>query len=117
MSEPTKASGWHYTPALPVRPAPYWDRPARPLAALIYLVWSWRPVSERALFLLIAIGIGASKACDGQILVTEDMLSFYDGHRPKFVRPFADLNQDIAAAAQAYRQAGQARYKCRNLSQ
>ena len=35
MSEPIKASGWHYTPALPVKPAPYWDRPARPLAAFI----------------------------------------------------------------------------------
>ena len=51
------------------------------------------------------IGIGASAACDGQILVTDDMLGLYDGHTPKFVRPFADLKQDIAAAAKAYRAA------------
>ena len=52
-----------------------------------------------------AIGIGASQACDGQILVTDDMLGLYDGHKPKFVRRFAHLNKDITAAAQAYRQA------------
>ena len=51
------------------------------------------------------IGIGASAACDGQILVTDDMLGLYDGHTPKFVRPFAVLKQDIAAAAKAYRAA------------
>jgi len=51
------------------------------------------------------IGIGASAACDGQILVTDDMLRPYDGHTPKFVRPFADLKQDIATAAKAYRAA------------
>ena len=44
MSEPTKdfrlaLQHWLDVPrSLPVRPAPYWDRPARPLAALIYLV-------------------------------------------------------------------------------
>ena len=57
MSEPSKASGWHHTPRLPVRPAPYWDRPARPVAAFVYLARSWRPVSDRALFLLIAVGV------------------------------------------------------------
>ena len=51
------------------------------------------------------IGIGASQACDGQILVTDDMLGLYDGQRPKFVRPFAHLNSAITAAATAYRQA------------
>ena len=33
------------------------------------------------------------------------MLGLYDGHRPKFVRPFAELKQDITAAANAYRAA------------
>lgn len=51
------------------------------------------------------IGIGASQACDGQILVTDDMLGLYDGQRPAFVRAFADLNSAITAAATAYRQA------------
>ncbi|MEM7679526.1 MAG: 3-methyl-2-oxobutanoate hydroxymethyltransferase, partial [Pseudomonadota bacterium] len=37
------------------------------------------------------IGIGASVACDGQILVTEDMLGMTDGHIPKFVKQYAKL--------------------------
>ena len=52
-----------------------------------------------------SIGIGASPACDGQILVTEDMLGMFDAYIPKFVRKFANLKPDIAAAAKAYQQA------------
>ena len=40
------------------------------------------------------IGIGASAGCDGQILVTEDMLGMFDW-TPKFVRRYADLRGDI----------------------
>lgn len=47
------------------------------------------------------IGIGASPACDGQILVTDDMLGVFDW-TPKFVRKFADLRGDIEAAAKGY---------------
>jgi 3-methyl-2-oxobutanoate hydroxymethyltransferase len=47
------------------------------------------------------IGIGASAGCDGQILVTEDMLGLFDW-TPKFVRRYADLRGDIAAAVRAY---------------
>lgn len=47
------------------------------------------------------IGIGASKTCDGQILVTPDMLGVFDW-TPKFVRKYADLRSDIAGAAEAY---------------
>ena len=47
------------------------------------------------------IGIGASAGCDGQILVTEDMLGLFDW-TPKFVRRYADLRIDIAAAVRAY---------------
>lgn len=54
------------------------------------------------------IGIGASAACDGQILVTEDMLGVFE-RTPKFVRKFADLRGDIAAAAEAYAAAVRAR--------
>ncbi|KEZ16869.1 3-methyl-2-oxobutanoate hydroxymethyltransferase [Sphingobium sp. WW5] len=47
------------------------------------------------------IGIGASNACDGQILVTEDMLGLFDW-TPKFVRRYADLRGTITAAIAAY---------------
>jgi 3-methyl-2-oxobutanoate hydroxymethyltransferase len=47
------------------------------------------------------IGIGASAGCDGQILVTEDMLGLFDW-TPKFVRRYADLRGDIARAVRAY---------------
>lgn len=47
------------------------------------------------------IGIGASAACDGQILVTDDMLGRFDW-TPKFVRRYADLRSEIDRAAQAY---------------
>ncbi len=48
------------------------------------------------------IGIGASSSCDGQILVTEDMLGISVGHIPKFVKKYATLSQDISAAAKTY---------------
>ena len=47
------------------------------------------------------IGIGASAGCDGQILVTDDMLGLFDW-TPKFVRRYADLKGEIARAAKAY---------------
>ena len=47
------------------------------------------------------IGIGASAGCDGQILVTDDMLGMFES-TPKFVRRYADLRARIAAAARAY---------------
>lgn len=37
------------------------------------------------------IGIGASNVCDGQILVTEDMLGYSLGRMPKFVKEYATL--------------------------
>ncbi len=47
------------------------------------------------------IGIGASAACDGQILVTDDMLGLFDW-TPRFVRRYADLRARIGEAVQAY---------------
>ena len=47
------------------------------------------------------IGIGASENCDGQILVTEDMLGLSPSV-PKFVKEFASLGAQIAGAAEAY---------------
>lgn len=47
------------------------------------------------------IGIGASPRCDGQILVTDDMLGLFDW-TPKFVRRYANLRQSITEAVAAY---------------
>lgn len=47
------------------------------------------------------IGIGASASCDGQVLVTQDMLGLFDW-TPKFVRRYADLRAAIDAAAAEY---------------
>ncbi len=47
------------------------------------------------------IGIGASAACDGQILVVNDMLGMFDWS-PKFVRRYADLRGEITRAAKSY---------------
>jgi len=47
------------------------------------------------------IGIGASPACDGQILVMEDMLGL-NPNPPKFVREYASLGPAIEAAVKAY---------------
>jgi 3-methyl-2-oxobutanoate hydroxymethyltransferase len=47
------------------------------------------------------IGIGASPACDGQILVLEDMLGL-SPWVPKFVKRYTDLGPSIGAAVEAY---------------
>ena len=47
------------------------------------------------------IGIGASPACDGQILVMEDMLGL-NPNPPKFVRQYAQLGPAIEAAVRSY---------------
>ena len=48
------------------------------------------------------IGIGASKACDGQILVSEDMLGMTQGKLPRFVKCYADCAGNIQQAAAQY---------------
>lgn len=55
------------------------------------------------------IGIGASPKCDGQILVSEDMLGMVFGHTPKFVKKFADIAFHINQAADEYAQAVKSR--------
>ena len=50
------------------------------------------------------IGIGASPACDGQILVSEDLLGLFADFTPKFVQRYADLGPQISAAVEAYAQ-------------
>jgi 3-methyl-2-oxobutanoate hydroxymethyltransferase len=47
------------------------------------------------------IGIGASAACDGQVLVVDDMLGMFE-RVPRFVERFDELAQRIDVAASAY---------------
>jgi 3-methyl-2-oxobutanoate hydroxymethyltransferase len=47
------------------------------------------------------VGIGASSACDGQILVTDDMVGMFDW-TPKFVRRYADLKDVVGKAVDGY---------------
>jgi 3-methyl-2-oxobutanoate hydroxymethyltransferase len=49
------------------------------------------------------IGIGAGPHCDGQVLVTSDVLGLTVGHVPKFVRQYADLRSVIKDAVSRYR--------------
>jgi len=50
------------------------------------------------------IGIGAGPGCDGQILVTHDLLGLSGATVPKFVKCYADLGDRMAEAFRAYRQ-------------
>lgn len=56
----------------------------------------------------ITIGIGASAACDGQILVTDDMLGMLT-RVPKFAKKYMDLRQHISTAVGQYATEVQAR--------
>ena len=48
------------------------------------------------------IGIGGSPACDGQILVIDDMLGLFTEFTPKFVKRYRRLGDEIRAAAREY---------------
>jgi 3-methyl-2-oxobutanoate hydroxymethyltransferase len=48
------------------------------------------------------IGIGASPACDGQVLVTEDILGLYADFTPKFAKRYAEVGKLVSEAAGAY---------------
>jgi 3-methyl-2-oxobutanoate hydroxymethyltransferase len=48
------------------------------------------------------IGIGAGPGCDGQVLVTPDLLGLFEGFRPRFVRRYAELGEPIRQAARSY---------------
>jgi 3-methyl-2-oxobutanoate hydroxymethyltransferase len=48
------------------------------------------------------IGIGAGPGCDGQVLVSHDLLGFYHGHQAKFVRRYAELNETVRDAYQRF---------------
>ena len=48
------------------------------------------------------IGIGAGAGCDGQVLVVHDMLGINKGFKPRFLRQYANLYDDIGNAVSNY---------------
>jgi len=48
------------------------------------------------------IGIGAGAGCDGQVLVTPDLLGLYPRFRPKFVKAYAELGRQVHEAVARY---------------
>jgi 3-methyl-2-oxobutanoate hydroxymethyltransferase len=48
------------------------------------------------------IGIGAGRCTDGQVLVWHDMLGYYDGHAPRFVKRYAEIGDAIVDALGRY---------------
>lgn len=50
------------------------------------------------------IGIGAGPYCDGQVLVTHDMLGLFERFVPKFVKQYVNLSEQILAALKKYKE-------------
>ncbi len=48
------------------------------------------------------IGIGAGVGCDGQVLVTHDLLGLFDRFTPRFVKKYADFHGDMVKAFSKY---------------
>ena len=48
------------------------------------------------------IGIGAGPATDGQVLVLHDLLGFYQGHQPKFVKRYAEVRNEMLKGIRSY---------------
>jgi 3-methyl-2-oxobutanoate hydroxymethyltransferase len=49
------------------------------------------------------IGIGSGVGCNGQVLVVQDLLGMYDKIKPKFVRRYMNLSEDIVKAVENYK--------------
>ena len=49
------------------------------------------------------IGIGAGAGCDGQVLVSQDMLAMYSDMAPKFVKQYAQIGSQMKEAFAAYK--------------
>jgi 3-methyl-2-oxobutanoate hydroxymethyltransferase len=60
-----------------------------------------RVITER--LTIPTIGIGAGRECDGQVLVTHDLLGFFDRFVPRFTKQYADLARVIGDAVSRFR--------------
>ena len=61
-----------------------------------------RIITER--LTIPTIGIGAGHDCDGQVLVTHDLLGLFDRFAPKFAKQYADLAKVIGDAVSRFRE-------------
>lgn len=70
----------------------------------VVLEGTYEPVARRISekIAIPTIGIGASPACDGQVLVIDDVLGTFDGVSPKFAKRYADLGVEISRAVETY---------------
>ena len=50
------------------------------------------------------IGIGSGLGCNGQVLVVQDLLGMYDKLKPKFVKRYMNLSEDIVKAVENYKE-------------
>ena len=55
------------------------------------------------------IGIGAGPNCDGQVLVLYDLLGLFHDFKPKFVKHFGGVGEDVRKAVKAYTEEVKAR--------
>jgi 3-methyl-2-oxobutanoate hydroxymethyltransferase len=60
-----------------------------------------RLLSER--LTIPTIGIGAGAGCDGQVLVTHDLLGLFDRFTPRFVKRYAELHKEMEKAFTAFK--------------
>ena len=51
---------------------------------------------------ILSIGIGASAACSGQVLVTEDICGFESRFHPRFVKTYGNIAAEVTRIAQDY---------------
>ena len=75
---------------------------AGPFALVLELVPA--PLAERVTreLPIPTIGIGSGPGCDGQVLVLHDMLGLNEQFRPKFLKRYANLADDVRAALRAF---------------
>lgn len=74
--------------------------------ALVIECIPWRLAEEitESLHNTPTIGIGAGPCCDGQVLVSYDILGLYTEKRPKFVKKYVDLREAITKAVKDFSQ-------------
>jgi 3-methyl-2-oxobutanoate hydroxymethyltransferase len=64
-----------------------------------------REISEK--IPIPTIGIGSGEGCDGQILVTHDLVGMFPWFRPRFVQPLADCASQVKSAVETWKKAVQ----------